>query len=288
MNENDDKRAPDFVEKLYDILEDENCKHYICWHPDGTSFIVIDPSEFAKNVLPLYFKHSNLSSFVRQLNKYDFHKIKSSDMIFDLYGGKIWEFKNPYFRKDRLKMNKIQRKRSKSERYVGSITTSSDEYMSQITSTLKVITRYFQVIAEEIEELKQAISYNKPVIKLLEILLFEDNISCSTYASVILQKIGCVVTIVDSTNNLLEKLSLKPFDIIIMSSNIPNIWNVLSEITHINQQAAIIIAGYNISKEDCIRFLSRGVSEIIIKPYHQDTLVNLMRKYMNDKKRRIF
>ncbi|KAG0441159.1 Transcription factor SKN7 [Dictyocoela muelleri] len=287
MNVNINKRAPDFVEKLYDILEDESCKQYICWHPDSTSFIIIDPSEFAKVVLPQYFKHNNLSSFVRQLNKYDFHKIKSTDMILDLYGNKIWEFKNVYFRKDRQKMDKIRRKRSLSERFIGNISPSNDEQMAQITSTLKVITRYFQVITEEIEELKRAINFNKPYVKVLNVLIYEDNIACSTYASVILKKIGCDVTISDSASQLFENLSRKKIDIIIISSNIVNIWNLLAEITHLNIRSAIIIAGSNVSKEDCIRFLSRGVSEIIIKPYHQETLVNLMRKYMNDKKRMI-
>ena len=51
----------------------------IAWGEDGSSFIIKNQSEFTKTMLPYYYKHSNMASFVRQLNMYGFHKVMSVD-----------------------------------------------------------------------------------------------------------------------------------------------------------------------------------------------------------------
>lgn len=61
------------------MLEDPSFAHTVCWAPGGDSFVVKDMNEFTKSILPRMFKHSNFASFVRQLNKYDFHKVKNTD-----------------------------------------------------------------------------------------------------------------------------------------------------------------------------------------------------------------
>jgi len=49
----------------------------VSWNAEGAGFVVHDAKSFADRVLPSYFKHSNFQSFVRQLNMYDFHKIRT-------------------------------------------------------------------------------------------------------------------------------------------------------------------------------------------------------------------
>jgi hypothetical protein len=71
---------PSFIRKTYDILEEARFPQFIDWNPDGTAIVIKKPSEFSQKVLPIYFKHNNFTSFVRQLNMYDFHKRRTQGL----------------------------------------------------------------------------------------------------------------------------------------------------------------------------------------------------------------
>lgn len=66
-----------FIYKLYDMLEDPSLSHLIWWSPTSDSFYLYPGEEFS-NVLAHYFKHTNIASFIRQLNMYGFHKVNDS------------------------------------------------------------------------------------------------------------------------------------------------------------------------------------------------------------------
>ncbi|MGH0175571.1 UNVERIFIED_CONTAM: hypothetical protein FKN15_017701, partial [Acipenser sinensis] len=78
----------------------------------GNSFHVFDQGRFAKEVLPKYFKHNNMASFVRQLNMYGFRKVVHIEQ-----GGLVkpekddTEFQHAYFiRGQELLLENIKRK----------------------------------------------------------------------------------------------------------------------------------------------------------------------------------
>ncbi|KAF9435694.1 stress-responsive transcription factor hsf1 [Entomortierella beljakovae] len=91
-----------FLTKLYNMVNDEASNSLIKWSDDGQSFIVLRHVDFAKEVLPKFFKHNNFSSFVRQLNMYGFHKVPhlQQGVLLPDSDSEQWEFSNPHFQKN--------------------------------------------------------------------------------------------------------------------------------------------------------------------------------------------
>ncbi|KAF3706915.1 Heat shock factor protein 1 [Channa argus] len=90
--------VPAFLTKLWTLVEDPDTDPLICWSPNGTSFHVFDQGRFSKEVLPKFFKHNNMASFIRQLNMYGFRKVVHIEQ-----GGLVkperddTEFQHPFF-----------------------------------------------------------------------------------------------------------------------------------------------------------------------------------------------
>ncbi|XP_063703242.1 heat shock factor protein isoform X2 [Culicoides brevitarsis] len=91
--------VPAFLAKLWRLVEDPETNDLIYWSTDGRSFIIQNQARFAKELLPLNYKHNNMASFIRQLNMYGFHKITSIDNGGLRFDRDEMEFSHPCFQK---------------------------------------------------------------------------------------------------------------------------------------------------------------------------------------------
>ncbi|KAI3471856.1 hypothetical protein Pfo_028509 [Paulownia fortunei] len=110
---------PPFLSKTYDLVDDPSLDYIISWGEKGDSFVVWEPVEFARMILPRNFKHNNFQAlFASSIHMWGFRKIDTDK----------WEFTNKGFvRGQRHLLKKIQRRKSPQSQQFGSSSGLSNE-----------------------------------------------------------------------------------------------------------------------------------------------------------------
>eukprot|EP01083_Nonionella_stella_P281449 957628_1 len=103
----EDKTLPRFLQHIWTMLHDSTLKNIISWHETmPNAFVVKKQNAFCQEILPKYFKHNKFTSFVRQLNMYQFHKLRDE---------KPMTWSHPYLHKNKYsQLQFIQRRISNS------------------------------------------------------------------------------------------------------------------------------------------------------------------------------
>ncbi|OMJ76473.1 hypothetical protein SteCoe_24139 [Stentor coeruleus] len=133
-----------FLLRLFNILSEPKYSHIISWTDSGTSFAIKKIPEFTISILPLYFKHKNFSSFVRQLNMYNFHKERDT--------GEIQVYVHPCFIKgEKDKLANVHRKTS--DLYVESKPASTlEKKYNTIRSKQKILSEKICMLEQNYQE----------------------------------------------------------------------------------------------------------------------------------------
>ncbi|KAI9142144.1 hypothetical protein BKA69DRAFT_1137474, partial [Paraphysoderma sedebokerense] len=137
--------------RIIRMVDDPASNHLICWSDHGQSFIVTSPEVFAKEVLPRFYRHSNLSSFVRQLNMYGFCKLPHVNPTADLSspGSSFLEFTHAQFQRGRPELlSLVTRKKS------GSGDEKSDLDVNQVVSEITSIKQHQMVISSDLSTIQ--------------------------------------------------------------------------------------------------------------------------------------
>jgi hypothetical protein len=163
----DEKIVPPFILKLMAMINDTANDHMIIWNPTGSSIIVHDSNALGREVLPKYYKHSNFTSLVRQLNMYGFHKVIGVEQ-----GGlkqqdqQYWEFSHPHVQRDHPELlhfvkRKDQEKTSKKKlqlQDVDSVLVDLNALRAQheyVNSRFREMELQNQVLYNEVVQLRQ-------------------------------------------------------------------------------------------------------------------------------------
>ena len=72
---------PMILHDVIEMCEVNNHEDIISWQPHGLAFKIHKPNKFQEIILPIFFKHQIMKSFMRQLYHYRFQRITKGEDV---------------------------------------------------------------------------------------------------------------------------------------------------------------------------------------------------------------
>lgn len=278
----------EFIVKLFRMLEEPENYPYISWSRDGRSFVISNQEGFSEFVLERHFRHRNWSSFVRQLNKYDFYKMKADGDPLDDYEVLPWEYKNKYFQRGRPDLlSKIKRKKAPSEKSGSSgdpnlrKIENSIVYQAHVLNTVKEISKYLKAVTEDVNEIKKWIYHEKRLCESqMNILFIQQPSFGSSYVHDILKQQSCTVKTVESSQDVKEMRIVKEEqDAIVLYATSLHCSATINAIRTNDVKVPIILIVDEGFREGYVGTLGIGATDVLLMPFPEDELVGLINRY---------
>ena len=73
-------KTANFPTKMMQILSNPDYTHIVSWMPHGRSWKVHKQKEFEEEIIPIFFQHSKMTSFIRQANGWGFRRMLSEGL----------------------------------------------------------------------------------------------------------------------------------------------------------------------------------------------------------------
>lgn len=273
----------EFVVKLFQILEEPENYPYISWALDGRSFIISNIQGFSEFVLEKHFRHKNWSSFVRQLNKYDFYKVRRDEERMGERGQ--WEYKNKYFQRGRPELlDKIRRKKAPSEGS-GSGSTSPKQiesgmvYQSHVLNAVRTISKYLQTVVEDINDIKKYIYHERMrIASKTNVLFVKGDVPGSEWICSALKIPNYSLTIVEESSDVRNVMRWK-YDVVVLYASTSGCSKSVSRIRNLDASVPIVLVVDEGFKNEYMNILGIRVSEALLMPLDPKDLVDAVNKY---------
>jgi len=198
---------PAFLAKLWKMVNNPDIDHLICWSEEGKSFIIRNQTEFAKLMLPHYYKHANMASFVRQLNMYDFHKVMNVEVGGLKAEREEVEFAHPYFERGQEHLlDQIKRKVSLATRGGNQIVPVNTEKVSEVFTEVGMLKNRQEDLDEKLQYMRHE---NSELWKEVENLR-DKHSRQQRIVNKLIQFLGAMVQTPQTPNGIGHKRKLQP------------------------------------------------------------------------------